>query len=101
MELHRQNVPTLLWALIPYAERFGVLDEFERSAILETTRDVDLQELIRSVDTHRSEIDRWLLDSAAMATPTLEYASFTSLTLARDLAALILAEDRANNRRQA
>jgi hypothetical protein len=101
MELQRRNVPTLLRELIPYADRFGVLDELERSEILETSSDVDLQELIRSVDTHRAEIDRWLLDSAGMANPSLEYASFTSLTLARDLAALILAEDRAANARQA
>lgn len=87
MILNPANVPSSLHALLPYAQRWGVGDDYERDTIVEEATAQERSELIHCIDPYKKELFDWLAGAeAASTTPTAEYVAYTNLTLAIDYA---------------
>jgi hypothetical protein len=88
MPLNPNNVPEALRKLIPIAERWGISDDFEREAALESAFPEDLELLIHSIDAVSDEdLFGWLAGQESFSLqPSEEYIALTCLTIAIDSA---------------
>ncbi len=92
MGLDPTKVPVGVAPLIPMAERWGIEDDYERHRAVEEASLEDLQRLTRCLDTiNEDDLFGWLCGPEAQSSPpTEEYCAFTCLTMAVDLAQVIL-----------
>ena len=79
------RVPAVLHALIPYAEFWGIADDWARENITaKAPHDIqeDLKEAIASFD---DELDDWLAGAEADSpSPSQEYVAFSAMRMAAD-----------------
>jgi hypothetical protein len=90
--LRPDNVPAVLIALLPFAQRWGVNDDGDRAAMIDAASRLDLEAIVRAVDSANDEaLEDWLAGPASHAAkPSAEYVAFTCLIMAADQARLIL-----------
>lgn len=85
--LDPNSVPSNLRSLLPYAERWGVGDDYERSSLVEAASHADQDELIGCIAPCENELFAWLVGPQASSPhPSAEYVALTNLTLAIDYA---------------
>jgi hypothetical protein len=92
MKLDPRKVPPALEALIPWAENWGVGDDFEREALVRRAPLDELRELIHSIDDiSDDDLFGWLGGQESYnSNPTDEYLAITSLTIAIESAKAVL-----------
>lgn len=87
VRLDRKNVPAECWPLLPYAEFWGVADDWAREDLVEKAPPDVLQNLKQVVATFDSALDEWLAGPEAdNLNPTDEYVAFSALGMAADFA---------------
>jgi hypothetical protein len=87
MSLNRANVPEAARALVPWAERWGIGDDFDREAALSAATERELEELGGLLDDVSDDFWDWLAGPASFdPVPSDEYAAMTALTMAVDSA---------------
>jgi hypothetical protein len=95
MYLRKENVPDEIVPLIPYAEKWGIGDDYERERKISNATDAELVDLVRcfaAID--RNAFFAWLEGPESYdVKPTDEYVAFTCLTMAVE-SAKIEAKDR-------
>jgi hypothetical protein len=83
--INANRVPVVLQALIPYAEFWGIADDWAREKIVaKAPQDIqeDLKEAIASFD---DELDDWLAGAEADSpSPSQEYVAFSAMRMAAD-----------------
>lgn len=85
IELDRRNVPTKLWALLPYAEFWGVADDWTREMLVKEAPPEILEELKRTVESFDDDLDAWLAGPEADTPPfSGEYIAFSAMRMAAD-----------------
>jgi len=78
-------VPSNLWSLIPFAEKWGISDDILRADFVSSVSSVELKELQIIVDKHRQDINQWLAGPEADMPPfSSEYLAFTHMLMAAD-----------------
>jgi len=92
MTLHPSRIPAALHPLIPVAEKWGISDDGYRGDLVEAASTHDLEALVHSIDdVTDSDLYGWLEGpESAAATPRPEYVAYTCLTMAIDLAKVVL-----------
>ena len=91
MRLDESKIPEGLRPLLPFAERWGISDDGERSNAVENASPRDLSELIHSIDAYEEELFDWLAGPESYRNPaTDEYVALTNLTLAIDYAQVLI-----------
>ncbi len=90
LDLDRKEVPEKFWPLVPYAEFWGIADDWQRERLVkDAPADVqfNLQEVVLAFD---SALGDWLAGPAADDPPfSDEYIAFTAMRMAADTAAAI------------
>jgi hypothetical protein len=85
--INPHRVPEVLHALIPYAEFWGITDDWARENIIaKAPHDIqdDLKEAIASFD---DELDNWLAGAESDSPlPSQEYVAFSAMRMAADFA---------------
>jgi hypothetical protein len=85
ISLNESIVPESLRPLIPYAELWGIADDFEREKVVISSPPLSQEDLISLVDTFDPQLDEWLAGPEADSeNPTNEYIAFTAMRMARD-----------------
>jgi len=90
MKLNQENIPPALHLLIPFAEKWGIGDDFEREQLVLKSTEAALSELVNCLDIiDEDELWDWLSgDDSFSDSPTAEYLAYTNLTMAIDYARL-------------
>lgn len=86
--LDPEAVPPALQDLIPLAERWGIGDDHDREAAVDSASEDEQQRLVAALDEAPDDLWSWLAGPASHDTPTPEYVAFTCLTMAADSARL-------------
>lgn len=96
MKLDPRRVPPALEALIPWAEKWGLGDDFERDGLVRSASLDGLIQLIHSIDgISDDDLFGWLGGPESYSSnPTDEYLAITSLTMAIDSAKARLRKSR-------
>lgn len=86
------NVPPPLARLLPIAEIWGIGDDVEREAVVESASAEDLRQVVEAVDQAEDlGLYDWLSGDESYADePSDEYVAITCLTMAADSARLRL-----------
>ncbi|MEU8004309.1 hypothetical protein AB0B66_24405 [Catellatospora sp. NPDC049111] len=93
MKFDPMRVPENVRHLVPLAERWSVPEDGERADLLKAGSDAQLRELVDAVTTSVDDLDRWLCgDEALSPEPSDEYVAFSCLSMAADLADVLLAK---------
>jgi hypothetical protein len=83
--LDRQNVPSQLWPLLPYAEFWGIADDWAREGLVKQAPPEVRQNLKQVVAAFDSALDEWLAGPEAdNRHPTAEYIAFSAMGMAAD-----------------
>ena len=91
MALDRMKMPDSAWRLIPLAERWGIDDDFEREAAVDSASYDQLRHLAASLDDVEDEFWDWLAGPESYSpSPSTEYLAMTALTMAVDSARVTL-----------
>jgi hypothetical protein len=86
VKLNRQLVPEDVWPLLPYAEFWGIADDWTREALVEGASPAIRENLKEAVDAFEDKLEEWLVHSESKdAEPSDEYVAFASLIMAADL----------------
>jgi hypothetical protein len=87
-QLDPDMVPWALAPLLPWAEKWGVGDDFEREALIDRASPEELDALVHSIDdVNDDDLFGWLAGPASHSSrPTAEYLAITALTMAIDSA---------------
>ncbi len=94
MALDAALVPRSARHLIPFAERWGIGDDYEREVAVAAAGAEDLSALAHVLDDISDEFWEWLGgDESFAAQPTREYVAMTALTMAVDSARAKLQAD--------
>ena len=95
MTLDPLRVPTQIAPLLGVAERWGIVDDFERELALRSASKAELQTLVTCLDTiDKDTLSDWLCGSESYATkPSDEYIAITCLTMAIESAKLRVRKD--------
>jgi hypothetical protein len=85
LKLDKGNVPHELWPLLPYAEFWGVADDFMREELVDEAP-VDIRtNLKRAVLANEDALEHWLAGPEAdSSTLTKEYIAFAAMFRAAD-----------------
>jgi hypothetical protein len=85
--LNPAKVPEKLWLWIPYAELWGIDDDYDRETLVKNAPQCAREDLIAIAAEIDDELNEWLAgDEAATDPPSQEYCAFTTLRLAADYA---------------
>ena len=77
--LDMNRVPEGLRPLLPYAEFWGVSDDFIRESLVREASPLVRSNLSAVVQAHQDELDQWLAGPEADSpTPTKEYVAFSA-----------------------
>lgn len=85
VRLNRANVPEQLWPLLPYAEFWGIADDWTREDLIEQAP-ADVQRNLKAVITsYNSDLEEWLAGpEASNRNPSDEYVAFAAMIMAAD-----------------
>jgi hypothetical protein len=87
VSIDRQHVQHDLWALIPYAELWGVADDLLREQRVQNAPTIAVQDLVVAVRDNDDLLDHWLAgDEADHPNPSHEYVAFSAMRMAADFA---------------
>jgi hypothetical protein len=88
--LNPGHVPSSVRPLIPLAQRWGIGDDGYRDRAVRAAAAAELEELLDALAGPAGDaMYDWLAGPAAEATVTDEYAAFTAMSMAADLARVI------------
>lgn len=89
-------MPSTLVPLLPFAEQWGIGDDFERELAVSNASRAELEVLVRCIDrVFDEDLYGWLAGEESYNTnPSAEYLALTCLTMAIDSAKLKLAKMR-------
>lgn len=92
MTLDPSKIPSALVCLLPFAEKWGIGDDFEREAFVRSANTHELEALVHSIDeVSDDDLFGWLSGEESFnSTPSAEYLAITNLTMAIDSARLKL-----------
>jgi hypothetical protein len=91
MPLDPEKLPPVAVPLITMAERWGIGDDCDRDDAVYAASADELEALARCLDGIDASFGAWLAGSEAeSARPSAEYLAMTCLTMASDLARVIL-----------
>jgi hypothetical protein len=92
LSLDPNAVPASLRPLLPWAEKWGIGDDYDREALVETSSVEELMALVHSIDdVNDDDLFGWLAGADSYSnTPTEEYSALTCLTMAIDSAKMRL-----------
>jgi hypothetical protein len=83
--LEQRNVPTKLWPLLPYAEFWGLADDWTREILINEAPSELLADLKRTVEDFDDDLDEWLAGPEADTSPfSDEYIAFSAMRMAVD-----------------
>lgn len=85
--LNRAEVPNDLYVLIPYAEIWGIADDWKREHVLQATPN-QLKENLKAVVLQNGDLlDAWLAGPEATSPdPSDAYVAFSAMRMAADFA---------------
>lgn len=87
VHLDRSKVPEQFWPLLPYAEFWGIADDWTREVLIEKAPPAVLQNLKQVVASFDTALDEWLAGPEAdNRNPTDEYIAFCAMGMAADYA---------------
>jgi len=87
IELNPDRVPLELRPLIPFAQAWGISDDFERELAVERASPDQVAELKAAVTRFDDHLDTWLAgDDATGPHHSNEYIAFSAMRLAADYA---------------
>jgi len=79
------DVPANLTNLIPYAEIWGISDDYERENLIEETPVIIKQNIKSIISQLEDELDEWLAGpEASLEKPSDAYIAFSALRMASD-----------------
>jgi hypothetical protein len=85
LRLDRRKVPEKFWPLLPYAEFWGIADDWARQDLLKQAPAEIQRNLKQVVATFDNALDEWLAGPEAdNPTPTDEYVAFCAMGMAAD-----------------
>lgn len=85
--LNRAEVPTNLYALIPYAEVWGAADDWTRERLLQATPGQLKVNLKNVIAQHDDLLDAWLAGpESTNPKPSDAYVAFSAMRMAADFA---------------
>lgn len=84
--LDEKRVPADLWPLLPYAEFWGVADDWTREALVRDASADILENLKAAIAAFDDGLDQWLAGPEANAVPSSEYIAFSAMRMAADFA---------------
>lgn len=85
VRLDRGKVPERFWPLLPYAEFWGIADDWTREDLIEKASADVRQNLKAVVAAHDSALQEWLAGAEASSrTPSDEYVAFVAMIMAAD-----------------
>lgn len=82
VKLDRRRIPEQFWALIPYAEFWGIADDWTREDLLRKAPPLALRNLKEVVAKVDDDLDEWLAGPEADDSPSDEYIAFSVMRLA-------------------
>lgn len=86
VQIDPDNVPPTLRGHIPYAEVWGVADDWDREQLVERAPKAAKDDLVATVAAIDCELDDWLAGPASYQTPpSPEYVAFSAMLMAADL----------------
>ena len=87
LSLDRENIPSELWVLIPYAEIWGVSDDLDREEFVGKAPRDAIDDLSIAIEQFEDKLDEWLAgDEADSESPSNEYVAFSAMRMAADFA---------------
>jgi hypothetical protein len=87
IELNPDRVPPELHPLIPFAQTWGIADDFDRELAVERSSPDQLAELKAIVGRFDDQLDTWLAgDEATEPRFSNEYIAFSAMRMAADYA---------------
>ena len=85
VQLDRQKVPEKLWPLLPYAEFWGIADDWTREDLLEEAPPEVQRNLKAVVAAYDGALNEWLAGlEASSRNPSDEYVAFVAMIMAAD-----------------
>ncbi len=85
--LDKARVPEDLWPLLPYAQFWGVPDDWQRESLVNDSPVQVIENLKAAVAAFEDGLDRWLAGPEAReANPSREYIAFSAMRMAADFA---------------
>jgi hypothetical protein len=85
--LDKTRVPAALWPLLPYAEFWGVGDDWTREALVRDSSAEVRENLKAAIAAFDDALDQWLAGPDAHSTvPSREYIAFSAMRMAADFA---------------
>ncbi len=83
--LERANIPEQLWPLIPYAEFWGIADDWTREDLVEQAPSEVQRNLKAVIHSYNNDLEAWLAGSeASNRNPSDEYVAFAAMVMAAD-----------------
>ena len=79
-----EDVPVSLRSLVPYAEIWGVADDWEREGLVQKTPENIRENLKFIISSFEDELDCWLAGDEAVCDPSDAYIAFSALRMAVD-----------------
>jgi hypothetical protein len=87
LKLNPQNVPERFWRWIPYAELWGISDDYYRDQFVSNAPQVAIDDLVAAFRQIDVALDDWLAGEESFSpNPSDEYCTFTCLRMAGDYA---------------
>jgi len=85
LKLDRRNVPETFWPLLPYAEFWGIADDWTREILIEEAPLHVQDNLKKVVSAFDNAMDEWLAGPEADNPPfSNEYIAFSAMRMAAD-----------------
>ena len=86
LALRPSKVPAAVRPLLPYAEFWGLADDYAREALVGKAPKAVLKNLKGALALHAAQLDAWLAGPEADGKPSKEYVAFSALRMAADFA---------------
>jgi hypothetical protein len=85
LQLDRTKVPDSVWPQLPYAEFWGIADDWTRESLVKAAPPEVQRNLKHAVTTFEDALEEWLLGPEAdRRNPSDEYVAFAAMIMAAD-----------------
>jgi hypothetical protein len=85
--LDKTKVPADVWPLLPYAEFWGVTDDWTRETLVSAASAEVRENLKAAIVAFDDALDQWLAGPEAQGSaPSAEYIAFSAMRMAADFA---------------
>lgn len=85
VSVDKDRVPSELWPLIPYAEFWGIADDWAREDLVQQAPEEVKENLKAVLNAFNAALDVWLAGPEAdLPTPSREYIAFSAMRMASD-----------------